>query len=109
MLGEERRLEREPEREREAPRSGLEALRVPCTREPSFRVTHRGPGAVTRRCQCRVRDAPKGPVDLGGEGREPARFAAARRRSSERTFVVPSQIGSTWASRRRRGRPVFST
>src|ERR1039458_3249564 len=43
VLGEERRLQREPEREREAAGSGLEPLRIRCGREPAFRVAYRLP------------------------------------------------------------------
>jgi len=38
----------------------------------------------------------------------PLDLAIARRTSNESTFVVPSQIGSTWASRKNAGKPVSS-
>src|SRR5512143_3540198 len=74
VLGEERGLEREPEREREAPGSGFEALVILRAREPAFRVAHGSPCPLAGRGQLGVRDAPKGPVDFGGHGPEPARL-----------------------------------
>jgi hypothetical protein len=111
LLGEQRRLQRPAEREREPARAVLGRVsgrrRRPAV-EPGGGVV----GGVDRLLADRWR-APGagrlgGAVDLGEVAGSASSRCSARRASSDSTLVVPSQIGSTCASRSSTGRWVSS-